>query len=175
MGRKIPVQLYLLRRNGIPHAVVPLDAARLDGDRDSLRAFARALRHDAAFPKGANVNLCAVTAPDTVRLVTFERGVEDFTLACGTGVGLPPRFGSIFSCAVAVGAAGASHAMGVAVGAAVGVACAEVASVGVACETSCQRRPESFILNSIAENIRLPSQSGSTGVMDVISSMRMSP
>ena len=37
--------------------------------------------------KGANVNLCAVTAPDTVRLVTFERGVEDFTLACGTGVG----------------------------------------------------------------------------------------
>lgn len=81
------VDYVVLGENGIPHAVVPLDAARLDGDRDSLRAFARALRHDAAFPKGANVNLCAVTAPDTVRLVTFERGVEDFTLACGTGVG----------------------------------------------------------------------------------------
>lgn len=81
------VDYVVLGENGIPHAVVQLDAARLDGDRDSLRAFARALRHEPAFPKGANVNLCAVTAPDTVRLVTFERGVEDFTLACGTGVG----------------------------------------------------------------------------------------
>lgn len=81
------VDYVVLGENGIPHAVVLLDAARLDGDRDSLRAFARALRHEPAFPKGANVNLCAVTAPDTVRLVTFERGVEDFTLACGTGVG----------------------------------------------------------------------------------------
>ena len=81
------VDYVVLGENGIPHAVVPLEAARLDGDRDGLRAFARALRHEPVFPKGANVNLCAVTAPDTVRLVTFERGVEDFTLACGTGVG----------------------------------------------------------------------------------------
>ena len=40
-----------------------------------------------AFPRGANVNLCAVTGENRVRLLTFERGVEDFTLACGTGTG----------------------------------------------------------------------------------------
>ena len=71
---------------GIPHAVVPMQGLQ-DCDTPALFRLGRRLRHSQDFPKGANVNLCAVTAPDTVRLVTFERGVEDFTLACGTGVG----------------------------------------------------------------------------------------
>ena len=47
----------------------------------------RALRFDPAFPKGANVNYCRLTGAGTAQVLTFERGVEDFTLACGTGCG----------------------------------------------------------------------------------------
>ena len=39
------------------------------------------------FPKGANVNFYDVIGPDQVIELTFERGVEDFTYACGTGTG----------------------------------------------------------------------------------------
>ena len=71
---------------GIPHAVVLLD----DWDaweRDSLRALGRALRFAPVFPRGANVSFVKFTGPDAVKAVTYERGVEDFTLACGTGCG----------------------------------------------------------------------------------------
>lgn len=69
---------------GIPHAVLEAD---LSQDRDALREAARALRWDAAFPRGANVNLWQKAGENEIRLLTFERGVEDFTLACGTGTG----------------------------------------------------------------------------------------
>ena len=69
---------------GVPHAVkevVDLDWSQ----REELREMARALRYDSAFPKGANANLYARLDENTVRILTFERGVEDYTLACGTG------------------------------------------------------------------------------------------
>ena len=69
---------------GIPHAVLCADLSR---SRDELREEARALRGDPAFPRGANVNLYQLTGENELRLLTFERGVEDFTLACGTGNG----------------------------------------------------------------------------------------
>ena len=71
---------------GIPHAVVLLD----DWDTretDALRELGRALRFAPVFPKGANVSFVRVLGPDRLKAVTFERGVEDFTLACGTGCG----------------------------------------------------------------------------------------
>ena len=73
-----------LGENGHPHAVILTDFTQ---PRELLRETARAVRHAAEFPRGANVNLCAVTGENAVRLLTFERGVEDFTLACGTGTG----------------------------------------------------------------------------------------
>ena len=71
---------------GIPHAVVLTEASELE-DLNTLREQARALRHSPSFPKGANVTYAALTGAICVRAVTFERGVEDFTLACGTGCG----------------------------------------------------------------------------------------
>ena len=71
---------------GLPHAVVEVEADAF-ADLDALRARGRALRRSPAFPRGANVSFACVTGADSVRAITFERGVEDFTLACGTGCG----------------------------------------------------------------------------------------
>lgn len=71
---------------GIPHAVVETGPSAFE-DTDALRELGRALRYSPAFPKGANVTFACVTGETQVRAVTFERGVEDFTLACGTGCG----------------------------------------------------------------------------------------
>lgn len=71
---------------GVPHAVVEY-SGDLWADRDELKERMRALRFHPAFPKGANVNFYQWIAPGEVRMLTFERGVEDFTLACGTGCG----------------------------------------------------------------------------------------
>ena len=71
---------------GVPHGVYRY--AGLDWEmRDALRERMRAERFADYFPKGANVNYYDFLAPDRVRILTFERGVEDFTLACGTGSG----------------------------------------------------------------------------------------
>lgn len=74
----------VLGENGIPHAVVETN---LSENRAILRDFARTLRYANEFPKGANVNLYEILSENELNLLTYERGVEDFTLACGTGTG----------------------------------------------------------------------------------------
>ena len=71
---------------GLPHAVIPYPGLGLKS-MDELRGLGRDLRWNPAFPKGANVNFCDVTGTDQITELTFERGVEDFTYACGTGTG----------------------------------------------------------------------------------------
>ncbi len=71
---------------GIPHAAVSCPGLA-HRDRAELLALGRALRHAAVFPRGANVNFYDVISPCRVTELTYERGVEDFTLACGTGSG----------------------------------------------------------------------------------------
>lgn len=79
---RLPDCAYVeLGNPGIPHAVMQVEEL----SREKLRQRGIALRHDPAFPKGANVNFYTRLSPDRVRLLTYERGVEDFTLACGTG------------------------------------------------------------------------------------------
>ena len=71
---------------GAPHIVVPVKRLNEIG-RDILFVDGRSLRYHHSFPKGVNVNFCEVIDENTVDLLTYERGVEDFTYACGTGSG----------------------------------------------------------------------------------------
>lgn len=63
---------------GVPHAVVFV------GDVDAVDV--RALGQQIRWQTHANVNFVQVVDDSTLRVRTFERGVEDETLACGTGV-----------------------------------------------------------------------------------------
>ena len=71
---------------GSPHGVTEVPGLTWEM-KDELREMAKALRWNPAFPKGANANLYTWLDDTTVRILTFERGVEDYTLACGTGTG----------------------------------------------------------------------------------------
>ena len=71
---------------GIPHAVLELPGLKWE-DKELLRPMAEAIRHNPAFRKGTNVNFYTWLGENAVRILTYERGVEDFTLACGTGSG----------------------------------------------------------------------------------------
>lgn len=71
---------------GIPHAVVPVKNLR-DFDTAKLRELGRRLRYYPEFPKGANVNFYEIIGANHIYERTYERGVEDFTYACGTGTG----------------------------------------------------------------------------------------
>ena len=52
-----------------------------------VEAEGRAVRWDTAFaPVGANANFVSVDPDGTLRVRTFEKGVEGETLACGTGI-----------------------------------------------------------------------------------------
>lgn len=66
---------------GVPHLVVLVE------DTDSVDVFerGRTLRHHPSLAAGANVNFVAKRPEGSWRIRTFERGVENETLACGTG------------------------------------------------------------------------------------------
>ncbi|OGS40883.1 MAG: diaminopimelate epimerase [Elusimicrobia bacterium RIFOXYD12_FULL_66_9] len=67
---------------GVPHAVLFVP----DVEKIDVRTLGRALRFHKAFGKaGANVDFVSVKSGSLI-LRTYERGVEDETLACGTGV-----------------------------------------------------------------------------------------
>jgi diaminopimelate epimerase len=70
-------------RVGVPHFVLPWQEL----ERAPVRELGRALRWHAAFaPEGTNVNFVRFPTGHCMEIRTFERGVEDETLACGSGV-----------------------------------------------------------------------------------------
>ncbi len=67
---------------GVPHALVFVD----DVEKTPVVRLGAALRYHERFaPRGTNANFVQVAAPGRLILRTYERGVEDETLACGTG------------------------------------------------------------------------------------------
>ena len=86
LNRKGDIAYVELGNPGVPHAVAECPDLNWETE-DSRKEYYRSLRYDPAFPKGANVNFYRWIGENEVRVLTFERGVEDFTLACGTGCG----------------------------------------------------------------------------------------
>ena len=77
-----PVQVHSLD-TGVPHAVLFVP----DADQAMVQQLGAEIRRHARFaPKGTNVNFVQVLGPSSIRVRTYERGVEGETLACGTGV-----------------------------------------------------------------------------------------
>lgn len=67
---------------GVPHAVLFVD----DLEKNNLFSLAPAIRfHKEFHPKGTNVNYAKILPDQSVAIRTYERGVEQETLACGTG------------------------------------------------------------------------------------------
>lgn len=69
--------------SGVPHVVVPVSKVQ---DVDVRKRGEALRRHDKFSPAGANVNFIEKRGPKKISIRTYERGVEDETLACGTGV-----------------------------------------------------------------------------------------
>ena len=67
---------------GVPHTIHFVDD--LDGvDVKNLGSHMR--NHGEFAPDGTNADFVKVVGKNTIRIRTYERGVEDETLACGTG------------------------------------------------------------------------------------------
>jgi diaminopimelate epimerase len=67
---------------GVPHVVTVVD----DIEAVDVKKTGRLIRHHPNFaPDGTNANFVAVEKNRTIFIRTYERGVEDETLACGTG------------------------------------------------------------------------------------------
>jgi diaminopimelate epimerase len=73
---------YHFMNTGVPHTVVYVP----DAEKAEVVAHGRAVRRSAIFPRGTNVNFVQVTDSGKLIVRIYERGVEDETLACGTGV-----------------------------------------------------------------------------------------
>ncbi len=85
-GNTYKVSYVELGSPGLPHVAVPInDLANMD--KDKLKILGRKIRHYEGFPKGANVNFYEIIGKDHILELTYERGVEDYTYACGTGTG----------------------------------------------------------------------------------------
>ncbi|MBQ7795575.1 MAG: diaminopimelate epimerase [Lachnospiraceae bacterium] len=85
-GTSYPCSYVELGNPGIPHAIVEIKGLK-DYSAQKLFDLGRKMRYHKAFPKGANVNFYEMIGDDLVYERTYERGVEDFTYACGTGTG----------------------------------------------------------------------------------------
>jgi diaminopimelate epimerase len=68
---------------GVPHSIVYSDNV----DDLNVQKLGRGIRfHEKFQPAGTNVNFVQLVGEHELKIRTYERGVEDETLACGTGV-----------------------------------------------------------------------------------------
>lgn len=90
LSKKIPnlkrISQYY-SNTGVPHCVFLVDdVASID-----VYNLGKELRHDPDFKEGVNTNFIS-QFEDGYKIRTYERGVEDETLSCGTGITAAARF-----------------------------------------------------------------------------------
>lgn len=84
-----------LTATGVPHAVVPLRKTELE--EIEVDVLGRMIRFaEEIAPEGANVDFIEMPDEDTIRIRTYERGVEAETLACGTGMAAAGAYAYLF-------------------------------------------------------------------------------
>ena len=70
---------------GVPHTVFVVEGSK-DLEKEDVVGWGRKVRYHPQFaPGGTNVNFVSVLGERALAIRTYERGVEDETLACGTG------------------------------------------------------------------------------------------
>ena len=80
IGKRI-IKVNLIN-TGVPHAVIFVEGL----DNINVVNIGRQIRFYRRFlPEGVNVDFVRIIDDNNIRLRTYERGVEDETLACGTG------------------------------------------------------------------------------------------
>jgi diaminopimelate epimerase len=73
---------YDFINTGVPHTIIFNDNI----DNIDIKSIGRKIRFHKDFGKpGTNVNFVQVVSKNEIKIRTYERGVEDETLACGTG------------------------------------------------------------------------------------------
>lgn len=78
--------------SGVPHAVLFME----EDDEVPVREWGKIVRFHPLFqPAGTNVNFVQKIGENTIRVRTYERGVEDETMACGTGAVASALFAAV--------------------------------------------------------------------------------
>ncbi len=83
MTKSSSTEHFFFVNSGVPHLVQKIHDFH---DVEALKDMAKEVRsHELLMPMGSNVTFYAPESENRILAVTFERGVEDYTLACGTG------------------------------------------------------------------------------------------
>lgn len=69
---------------GVPHTVIYAEEIE-SIHTDEFEKWGRNIRQHPIFKLGTNVDLVEITGPSAISIRTYERGVEEETLACGSG------------------------------------------------------------------------------------------
>lgn len=83
--KKIENQTFYTVYTGTEHLVKEIGEDRLQNEKELITEGRKLRYHDQFDPKGTNVNFIYGTDSASLKLQTYERGVESLTLACGTG------------------------------------------------------------------------------------------